>query len=442
MALTITLPTIADGWLPAHNDINYTISSTQDSKVDFCYLIDVQVNGASVIKLRRYPLTIGQPIVLNVREIVTNFIKTTFPTAPLGFSTDYASIVLSISEFYDQETQSTSVTQAVNVWNASASFSREKKGLGEWIKDFTISRIGEIYLFGRPFGHHLYYDGNPLVSSSLLRGYELKDDAKANCNIINEGMLTDCLLATYSNDRQSVNGDYVVALGFDAQGFATKKYVKQLEGLDTNPQYMLYNIKVGTAIKERDFDNAYYSQLVHTQDFKDCEYICVYTTINPNADVYVIDDFSIKPLIFKVNHCKEAFGIHYASSEGGWGFIQCNKRMIEETAVEATTRLKTNSLVMNGWANDTRLVSATNVRAQGTLKLNSDWVEGALIEDIRDMLISPNIFVEHWKDGVLEYIPVTLVNASYITDETRAVNLRNYEFTFAESFFKNTIGGE
>lgn len=248
---------------------------------------------------------------------------------------------------------------------------------------------------------------------------------------------------THSNDSQYISGDFVVVCGFDAERNMTHKFVQQNSGIDDSPEYMLYHIRIGSNIlKASNFTDAYYDRPSRPTNLSGCEYILLYTTANPNGNVINVDDMSCKPLVFKINRCKESFGIHYASSEGGWGFIQCNKRMVEETAVETTTRLKTNPLAMDGWANDTRLVSATNVRAQGTIKLNSDWVQDAEIENIRDMLISPNIFIEHWKDGTLRYIPVTLVNATYTTDETRAVNLRNYEFTFAESFFKNTIGGE
>lgn len=441
MALTIILPTRASGWLPAHNDINYTIASNQTAYADFCYLIDVQVNGTSVIKLRRYPLSANTPIVLNVREIVSNFIKTTFPTALKGFSTDYASIVLSISEFYNQETQSTSVTDPIYVWNASASFSMEKKGLRAFVNEFAMQAGREGYIFGRPLAHHSANESNCLKYNGLIHSCSLKDDAVVNS--LNEGMVADVALMTHSNDSQYISGDYVVVCGFDSGRNMTHKFVQQNAGIEPSAQYMLYNIKIGSNIlKASNFTNAYYDQPHPITDLSNCEYILLYTTSDPNANVIQVDDMSCKPLVFKINHCRESFGISYASSEGGWGFIQCNSKMVEETAVETTTRLKTNPLAMNGWANDTRLVSATNVRAQGTIKLNSDWVEGAVIEDIRDMLISPNIFIEHWKDGTLEYIPVTLVNASYTTDETRAVNLRNYEFTFAESFFKNTIGGE
>ena len=441
MALTITLPAIANGWLPAHNDINYTISSDQTAYADFCYLIDVQVNGTSVIKLRRYPLSANTPIVLNLREIVANFIKTTFPTALKGFSTDYATIVLNISEFYEQETQSTSVTDPINVWNASASFSKEKRGLRSFVNEFAISRIGELYIFGRPLAYHLVNESNCLKSNGLIRPCSLKDDAVVNP--LNEGMVADITLMTHSNDSQYISGDFVVVCGFDAERNMTHKFVRHNQGIDASAQYMLYNIKIGSnMLNASDFTDAYYDRPSPVTNMSECEYILVYTTDNPAGNVIDVDDMSCKPLVFKINHCRESFGITYASSEGGWGFVQCNKRMVEETSIETTTLLKPNPLGMNGWADDARLVSATNVRAQGTLKLNSDWVEGVVIEDIRDMLISPNIFVEHWKNGVLDYIPVTLVNASYTTDETRAVNLRNYEFTFAESFFKNTIGGE
>lgn len=441
MALTITLPAIANGWLPAHNDINYTISSDQTAYADFCYLIDVQVNGTSVIKLRRYPLSANTPIVLNVREIVANFIKTTFPAALKGFSTDYATIVLNVSEFYEQETQSTSVTDPINVWNASASFSKEKNGLRLFVNEFALRKVGDDYIFGRPLAYHLVNESNCLKSNGLIRPCSLKDDAVVNP--LNEGMVADITLMTHSNDSQYISGDFVVVCGFDAERNMTHKFIQQNAGIDDSPEYMLYNIKIGSnMLIASNFTDAYYDRPSPVTNLSECEYILVYTTDNPAGNVIDVDDMSCKPLVFKINHCRESFAITYASSEGGWGYLQCNKRMIEETAVETTTRLKPNPLGMNGWADDARLVSATNVRAQGTLKLNSDWVEGAVIEDIRDMLISPNIFVEHWKDGVLDYIPVTLVNASYTTDETRAVNLRNYEFTFAESFFKNTIGGE
>lgn len=439
MALTISLPTIANGWLPAHNDINYIISSTEDIHSDFCYIIDIQVNGTSAIKLRRYPVAVGIPIVLNVRQIVANFLKTTFPNNRKGFSSDYASIVLIVSEYYEQETQSSSASNPINVWNASASFSAERKGLSDFVNEFAISLIGELYIFGRPMAYHLANDGNPLIYRLL--SVSLKDDA--NMYSLDEGMVADVSLMMHSNDGNYISGDFVVVCGFDKNKVMTHKFVQHNQGIDASAEYMLYHIQIGSKIlNASDFTNAYYDRPFPVTNMSGCEYILVYTTDNPAGNVLDEDTMSCKPLVFKINHCKESFGIHYASSEGGWGFVQCNCKMVEETSIETTTLLKPNPLGMNGWADDARLVSATNVRAQGTIKLNSGWVEDAVADDIRDMLTSPNIFIEHWKNGQLEYIPVTLVNATYMTAETKAVNLRNYEFTFAESYFKNTIGGE
>ena len=63
-----------------------------------------------------------------------------------------------------------------------------------------------------------------------------------------------------------------------------------------------------------------------------------------------------------------------------------------------------------------------------------DWDE--INEDVKDMLQSPQLYIQHFKGGNIEYIPVTLADATYITRERNDVNLFRYTFEFIESFYK------
>lgn len=437
MSLTITLPTTAGRWLPSNNDINFSIVSDQAYRTDFQYVIDVRINGTSAIKLRKYPLSANTPILVNIKDIVMAFMETTWcndiVTPTFRPAPDVASIVLSVDEYYSGQPQTTSITSAIYVWNASATFQDEKKGVEKFVRQF-VKYSG---VSGKPLGYHLANETFP-VTTHPLTGITLQKD-KALIYPLNQGLRRTISLMTfteYGDLLSRLTGKYIVLLGCDATGLVIKKLVKAT-GASQVVGNKIVAFPVGfNEIAVNQWDNFYKMFNFMSDDFADCKYVIAYSAASYNANITTADTPTSRPIVIEYSQCPESFAVLYATREGGWNVIQCNHRMTEDTDIETNTMLLTNPTT---WSNDSTLVRPVEVLGQGTLKLNSGWVQDAIVEDIKDMLVSPKIFIEHWKEGNLEYTPVTLVNASYTTEETRAVNLRNYEFTFAESFYKNTI---
>lgn len=440
MAITITAPQGPDKWMPSGNSIRYTINSDQTAQPDFYYLIDVQINGTSVIKLRRYPVT-GSSIIVDVREIVDAYITATFHNnLQVGhrlISTDKLSIVMVATEYYNGQAYNSATAVPVLIWAAAAQFEDEQQVVGYYLKDyynqFRHYTQGANTYYARPMGYHNAAQPNDITMEvDFLKTYlQVSEDALSNAYPMNREFTRTA--AIFANVTATAD-PYVVFLGCDTNGRAIKKFYSAFSIMTSQTNALIYT-SIGGKIDGSGFTYAKNLDGTTATDMDDCPYIVFYYASAVDT-VRKLDTIISRPIVMKMGECPESFAVLYRSFEGDWNMIQCNQRATETTSIETTTR---ENALPTTWAEDTRIISSVNVHAQGRWQLNTDWVSQAINEEVKDMLQSPTLFIMHLTGGVVKYIPVTLVNADYTTEQHNDVNLFNYRFEFAEAFYKNTI---
>lgn len=441
MAITTTTPAAyAGAWLPAGNDIIFTATSDQTGQDDFYYLVDVLINDAVVITLRKYPV-LSSTISVNVREIVQAYITATFDNSngagSILFSSDCLKVHIIATEYYSGQTYSSATADPAYVWNAAAPFRVEKaNAVNAYDREFNYIKTALTTQLGRPMGYHQVVDAGDLVNNGI--NLILNPSAMAAAYPMNINLLRPITMFSFYNGyyQQTASALYAVFLGVDQDGKVLKKFVEPTGATPTTPTDSIVTTMAGS-LNPADFTYRYAitGESIFT-NLDDCAYVVFYYAESYMTDAVNNDKVVSLPLVFKNSTCAEAFGILYRSYEGSWNLVHCNRRAVETTAIETTTR---ENVKPTTWAEDTRLVSSVNVQALGRWALNTDWVSEAINQDINDMLQSPSLYIEHYHDGELEYIPVTLVNANYTTKQHNDVNLFSYTFEFAESFYKNTI---
>lgn len=437
MAITITAPAGPGSWIPSGNEVVYTITTTTAWRSDLYFLIDVMVNSNTVLTLRKYPLQGQQSVKIDLKDIVDVYLEnvpnlgvyTTF-FETISYNT-VANLVIVATEWYSGEDWATQTSAPIYLWKASEPFLQHKEAVSanrfSW--EFTASgSLSKNTYQGRPMGYHKVMGiGNPLFDYRNSGTY-LMADAYNFMYTMNRNSLRDVhIFSNYSN-----SANHIIFYGCDENGKVIKKgrtYTWQAPSTDINRMLIKYGVN-GICSGLSDYIPN------DTTDFTDCKYIVCVLSSTYNMSLDAVETFISQPLIFKICDSNESFAVWYKSYEGGWNIIQCNNRAVENTSVDTITRENARP---NTWSTDSRMISPVYVNANSTWTLNTDWVDQYENEDIKDMLQSPCLFIQHYKDGKITYIPVTLSNATFITKDVNSKNLFNYKFEFEESFYKNTV---
>ena len=444
MSLTVTAPTSPEGWIPSGNDIIFTALSSNAYISGFAYLIDVYVNGNAVIQLRQSPITPSQAIRINVGNIVRNYISSTFVSSlwSMSISPEVAEVYIGVTEYYGGQPYNTVSSVPVRVWNATAQWNDMKNGVSNYIRNFVPYTGGSVHTDGRMLAYHDYC---PIMKPFFLKGRSIKTKPdilpkyQINWNVPQN-------ISFFTKNGIGVTNPfvgYVVLAGFDANGTMIKKFFTGVSN-DSSMNHTIFSksVRMWDGMGG-DYSYKYALPNVQTTDFSDCTYAMLYTTTSaPYLNVTSIDTLSLYPLFFEINHCKESYSILYKSGDGGWGQMLMNKKVENSVTIENTTKLDT---IPTSWSDESRLITTVDLKAQGKWIFNTGWIEGNKYSDVEDLILSKNIYIVHQPDSSvnnmtkIEYIPVQLNNADYVVKEKGNVNLRNYELSFTESFYKNTM---
>lgn len=440
MSLTITNPKNlgVTTWLPSCNDITYRIASTESTQNGFYFLVEVYINNAKVVTLRKYPVT-GLPTELNIKDIVNAYISSVFSvTNAVGTNwhtgSDFVKFHIQATEWYGGESYDSVTSIDMYAFDASAPFEILKTtGQQTFYRNFTYDTYYNRK--GRPMGYHQALNINPDdLFDTLQKPYILYEWVKEYTYPLVRGDKRDLSMFCGENISRNTEITCLIAYGFDEYGEYIKKAVKTIATANdnVNRHWTNYIVTGGT---ETNWTMALNGALETVTDLSDCKYIYYCFAKSYEANLRVESDAS-QGVLFEICDCEESYSVLYKSYEGGWRNIQCNRRVTEQTNINTITRKNVSPYLYTA---NTRLTTAVYVEANGTLVLHTPWLNEALNEEVQDMLRSPLIYIQHFKDGSIEYIPVTLTDANYTTEEKNSVNLFSYTLTFTESYSKNTI---
>lgn len=425
MALTITPPVGPQNWVPSGNEIIYTISTTMPWRSDLYFLIKVIVNGNTVLTLRKYPLRAQQSVKINLRDIVDVYLEnepylnmhtTLFETTTRK---TVAELQITVTELDSLREGDTQTSFPVYVWKAAEQFidHKDEINVDRFAWKFTAaSTLSEGRYQGRPMGYHKTVGVNGPFLEMRPDGWYLQDVAKKKAYKTNRNVERDVhIFSNYTSGPI-----YLLYLGFDADGkLISKAFTRHVpqQALGVDNHLIRWSARFGGWLRYNKYVACVLSSSFHAQ-FDSAE------------------DFISQPLIFDVYDSEESFAVWYKSYEGGWNIIQCNNRAKERTSIDTTTR---ENALPKTWSPESRMISPVYVKGHSTWFLNTDWVDKYENEDVKDMLQSPCLFIQHYKKGKTTYIPVTLSNASFTTKEVNSKDLFNYKMEFEESFYKNTV---
>lgn len=439
MALIITAPTVSEGWAPSGNEIVYTITTTTNWRNDLYFLIDVIINSNTVLTLRKYPLQNQQSVKINLKDIVDVYLENVpnLENIPaVSFETTYlqtvASLTIAATEWYAGEDWATQTSSPIYVWKASQPFLERKDQLliSDFEREFTAAAtLTKNGYHGRPMGYHKTCGLNNQFFQSSPSGLILTQFGKEIAYKMNRNLKRSANLFS----KYTSGANYIIYYGANEDGKIIKKAYKSISSTptsDVNKHLIRYEINP----KGRNLSNYVPNT---SNNMMDCKYIIIILSSSYHTQLDYIENYISQPLVFEICDAEESYSIWYKSYEGGWNIIQCNNRVVEETSVDTITR--ENSIPLTYWSRDSRLISPVYITAHSKWTLNTDWVDKYENEDIKDMLQSPCLFIQYYKDGKLTDVPVTLSNASFTTKDVNSKNLFNYKFEFEESFYKNTV---
>lgn len=448
MSLTVINPKggIADGsWLASNDDLIYGMTSTESTRTDFYFKIMVIVNGNIVCTLRKYPIQ-GVTTAVNVRDIVNAYISSWFNnTLSNGSITHYyqhslyasrvefASLQVAVYEYYGGDTHGSYISNPIYIWNAAPQFQFEKTGTHSYYREFTVDSANLTTYKARPMGYNSVIPQDCFFR--LGNDYYLHPQHFAMAYPHHKGTKRTASIFGGRDNAHNNEIQYVQAYGLDENGKVLKKAFKttNVTNNDSNFHWVCFafdgTISTGWTFCPNTDTN-----------MNDCSYIVYFFSKTVGNELSITPDTatSSKGILLKLYDCPENFSVLYKSFEGGWNIIQCNHRATETTDIQTTVKQNVNPTTAY-WAANSRLITAVNVHSQDKIKLNTDWVSSEINKDIKDMLQSPLIYIQHYENGNIEYIPVTLQDADYTTKQINDVNLFNYSFDFVKSYENNTI---
>lgn len=427
MAVTITAPGGPDAWLPSEEPMVFTV--TTNRTIEY-FLIEVLINNNSVVTLRKFPAA-NNSVKVDVMNIVRSFldipdskdiIGPIFMTASSKY---YCTVKLAVYEHYNNDDYGPTNSVPINVWNAAMPHTDmyEINHTYNWINNFTAGN-GK-----RPMGLHnvsdtqlLYVQTTPGTRTRILLNLDLAQDVIYHQNRnITKPFTMYMPYSVYPSYYENI-------IGFDKHGLAQKKMITGLAPVEVlqNKDHLILQNSIDGKCNVR----GTYVYPDNVTSMSDCKYIMIYYSSTYNRNLETIDTFISDPVLLELCDADEAWAITYYSQEGGWNTIQCNRRVTETTNIKTTTKENIPQM---------REISTVHVTAQSNYLLNTPWLNEGLNEEVKEMLLSPVIWIQHYKNGTRHWIPVYLTDNEYITMEQNSHQLFMYTLNFTEAFYKNTL---
>lgn len=456
MAVTITEPTTNYNWIPSCNPIIYTISTTTTSS-KLSYIIDVQINGNNVTRLK-YPVYNRSELNVNLTTIVNDYLEDTFCNDdvidnltyfPTDMVNEVCSLQITVTEEYYDSVQHTVIVDTPNAvtsdmvfaWRAAAPF-EASRNIADFQQRFTPTATNRNAKF---LGTHI----DPITSGEWM----LDANGNGNPNFFRE--CYDVSFDTHRTISMFNLWDFSVVYWNRMQWYEIftfdKNLVlnKQFYWEDQSSQYPLtdYTKKIWQfQVGLNDLNNYPNGSLVP-------QYVRpgFHSYFDPIEDAYYVVDVDnciapmmggIRAIPFRVVPCSKykVYNILYKTTEGGWWQIRCTMKHHNETEVKTSVKYNTWGLsAQEIMPNNKRFKETMHTEANGTITLNTDWITSqGIVKEIEDMIISPQLYLVT-EDAVPQYIPVVLKDTTYDIMDKGQDRMFQYEFEFEEAYKKNTL---
>lgn len=454
--MTILTPTLTDNWLPSGNPIVYTFSTTTGNP-RLSYYIYVYVNNILAVKMK-YPVYDRNQMNIDVSSIVNDYLQDIYVNDNINYSTsaftppaigEVCSLHVDAEEEYwngsNMVIGNLYTTKNIYVWRAAADF-QESRRLFDFSRKFELD--GNTYdKYGKFLGAKNYIDvdvaaiTNPVTTHPEIfkNLYPISKDTKRTIQFFT----TNVFGVSYHTAN-------VICYCYGSNMRVTKKLIKNIHA----GNYTSFIDKIGcipcdlTTLNGLAWDN--YALASGVSPFIDpAEDKYYFITVAEKASTGSgIPNWNNpipsgnKWVGFEIADCDkyDVYDILYKTCEGGWWQIRTDMKNYNETEVKTNIKYNTwDTPAFTLMPNSKRFKQTMHTNANGTITLNTDWINNqGIIDEIEEMIISPQIFIV--KEGTTPIItPVILKDKTYRIANKQQDKMIQYSFEFEEAYNKNTI---
>lgn len=426
--MQITYPTTSSVWLPSGNPIVWTLKEQQDLGHSMSALITVYVNDVAKVTLK-YPCEHNVSFYVDIHDVVHTALSDTFinDATALTFPTsEWCAYKIGVrTQYYDtnneQHITAETVTSARYAWYASADFQWDKN-IESFAKYFEIGNSKPML----PLSNKQLVTEFPVLWKNRTErylnpkyfdtAYVLKDTTKQT----QTWFLTD-------GTNRFANYFVVYVFSKDKPHFYHKKFILDLTSMPATVAYKVASVPVGvTELNNITWTNVVkkYEELSSIITPTEDLYYCTAFTFDARDSLALSETATSVYTLFTLDTCaKDEWRVLYKTKSGGWWQVRTHLKHYR------TDTIKTTSMKNRFWkpaSADMRYLSAVSVKAETTITLNTNWLHQFEVDEVVEMLQSPNIYIV--KNGM--YIPAVLVDSEYQISDVRQDRLVAYTFTF------------
>lgn len=426
--MQIIYPTTSSIWLPSGNPIVWTLKEQQDLGHSMSALITVYVNDVAKVTLK-YPCEHNVSFYVDIHDVVHTALSDAFineATALTFPSTEWCAYKIGVrTQYYDtnneQHITAETVTNNRYAWYASADFQWDKN-IESFSKYFEIGNSKPML----PLSNKQFITEFPALWKNRTDRY-LNPKYFDTAYVLKEG--TKQTQTWFLTDGTNRFANYFVVYVFskDKPHYYQKKFVLDLTSMPATVAYKVASVPVGvtqlnditwTSVIKKSAELS--SIITPTEDL----YYCTAFTVDARDSLVLSETATSVYTLFTLDTCaKDEWRVLYKTKSGGWWQVRTHLKHYR------TDTIKTTSMKNRFWkpANvDMRYLSAVSVKAETTITLNTNWLHQFEVDEVEEMLQSPNIYIV--KNEM--YIPAVLVDSEYQISDVRQDRLVAYTFTF------------
>jgi hypothetical protein len=372
MAITVTTP--PQSVQPAHNEIDFVISSTSTAQPNFYFVADINVSGqtnpvARLIFPKQPSVT---TLTLNVASVLKNYLSFDF-TNIIGLATIVAPNTNSRAKYYVEfrelyDIASVPTLSAVLATSPASGTNQATNAIFDF-EDWT---------------------------NSILASYNINNGIWLNqSSFSNYIQAQQEIVLTYYDPSDAVA--YVKLTTYNSAGAQISTATDSI--FNTADDY-IYNMPSGAAL---------FTHLGITWTNVDSYKIALLNSssaVIATKTIYIDSDCSFY----------DTFRLHWLNKLGGWDSYNFRKLSRQNEDIERKQFKKFQNLNYNKYD---RLKTNYYTKITDKITLNSDWITDLQAEVFEELITSPAIYLER---GVSTFVAVNVIDSSY--EQKKAVNER------------------
>jgi len=413
--------------------MSYIVSDTTSNLPGFRYIFKLEVGGEIISTTKLYPTPTGTGV-FNPSYILRNYVKNTFtndisiPTIPTGLAIEYE---LTIYTEHQTQEETLKATYNKNIWEYSADW-EEGKSLNSVYENFqpddSVTPNLVEFLGPKMYVPVQFNSGGNIVTSDKF--YDIRPLEKRTITAV----------VKRTDGTSPIERIVILSIQKDPDPLDPYKIwqIPYTPSTSTLPNANFLNLPVGIAALNQGITtpgtiaNIPMGRSSFITPSEDDRYVVYFSQTG-------LLEFQSFPIGFKIRECGkyDRFSVLYKSTTGGWWSIPFTMKHYKSVVITKENR---EVFLPYNYGNDDASIKVLNTDAYGSWILNTDWLRyQEEVDEVMDMIKSPEIFILDELTGAVRYTPVVIENGSFDEYERNQEGLIRYTINFKEAFRKNSL---